>query len=97
MTHYSVIAVTPTNQDWIADYAAATETIVNKHGGKYIARTDSHEYLEGEGSTVNVRVIIQWPSKEAAIAFMTDPEYIPHLQARTAGSDSQHILIAGIE
>ena len=33
--------------------------------------------------------------KDAAEAFMSDPEYVPHLQARTAGSKSDHFLIEG--
>ena len=39
--------------------------------------------------------MIEWPSKEAAQNFMADPEYAPHLQARTAGSNSVHFLIEG--
>lgn len=27
------------------------------------------------------------------MAFMNDPEYVPHLQARTAGSNSFHFLV----
>ncbi|MDU0354280.1 DUF1330 domain-containing protein [Paraglaciecola aquimarina] len=83
MIHYSVLAVTPTSQDWQAGYAAAAGAIVAKHGGKYIARTDKHQYIEGAGPQPAVRVILEWPSKEAAIAFMNDPEYTPHLAART--------------
>ena len=38
---------------------------------------------------------IEWPSKEAAMNFMKDPEYKPHLEARTAGSESFHFVIEG--
>ena len=86
MTYYSVLAVTPTNQDWIPDYIAPANALVAKHGGKYLARTASHERLEGKGEDAALRIVIQWPSKEAALAFMADPEYRPHLEARTAGS-----------
>ena len=44
-----------------------------------------------------MRVIIEWPSKEAALAFMGDPDYRPHLEARTAGSRSHHVLIEGFK
>lgn len=93
MAFYSVLAVTPTSNEWIPAYVPATGDAVARHGGKYIARTTSHERLEGEGPDHALRVIIEWPSKEAAIAFMNDPEYAPHLQARTEGSDSHHWLI----
>ena len=93
MAYYSVLAVTPTTQDWIPDYIGPANALVTQHGGKYIARTSSHERLEGEGENAALRIIIEWPSKEAATAFMNDPAYLPHLKARTAGSVSHHFLI----
>lgn len=95
MTYYSVLAVTPTSEDWIPDYIGPANALVAKHGGKYLARTASHERLEGDDAGAALRIVIQWPSKEAAEAFMSDPEYVPHLQARTAGSKSHHFLIEG--
>lgn len=95
MTYYSVLAVTPANEDWIPDYIQPANELVAKHGGKYLARTASHERLEGDSVDAALRIIIEWPSKEAAKAFMEDPAYVPHLKARTAGSNSHHFLIEG--
>jgi uncharacterized protein (DUF1330 family) len=95
MACYSVVSVTPTSEDWIPDYVESATTLVAKHGGKYLARTASHERIEGEGEDVALQVILEWPSKEAALAFMNDPAYAPHLKARTAGSISHHFLIEG--
>ena len=95
MTYYSVLAVTPTSDDWVADYIGPANALVSKHGGRYLARTASHERLEGEGEEAALRIILEWPSREAAIAFMKDPGYVPHLEARTAGSISHHFLIEG--
>ena len=95
MAYYSVLAVTPTAQDWIPDYIGPANALVAQHGGKYLARTASHERLEGVGEDAALRIIIEWPSKEAALAFMNDPAYIPHLKARTAGSNSHHVLVEG--
>ncbi len=93
MTYYSVLAVTPTSEDWIPDYLPAANALVAKHGGKYLARTANHQRLEGEGNDAALRIVLEWPSKEAAVAFMNDPDYLPHLQARTKGSVSHHFLI----
>ncbi|MEX0286728.1 MAG: DUF1330 domain-containing protein [Paracoccaceae bacterium] len=95
MAYYSVLTVTPTNEDWIPDYLPAANALVAKHGGTYLARTASHSRLEGEGEDAALRIILEWPSKDAAQAFMDDPDYKPHLLARTAGSVSQHFLIEG--
>lgn len=95
MTYYSVLDVAPTSEDWIPDYLPTANERVAAHGGKYIARTASHEQLEGEPQEAGLRIIIEWPSKEAAKAFMADEQYAPHLAERTAGSVSHHYLIQG--
>jgi len=95
MTYYSVLDVTPTTDSWIPEYVPMATKLVTKHGGKYLSRTGTHECLEGSSDTVGLRVIIEWPSKDAAQAFMNDAEYAPHFKARTEGSVSNHFLIAG--
>ena len=95
MSYYSVLAVTPTTDSWIPDYVEPAGRLVAKHGGKYLARTASHSQIEGGDAPAALRVIIEWPSQEAAEDFMADPEYAPHLAARTAGSDSIHFLVDG--
>ena len=95
MSYYSVLEVTPTSNDWVPAYIGPANTLVAKHGGTYLARTASHDRIEGEGEAPALRIIIEWPSKESAEAFMSDPEYVPHLEARTAGSVSHHFLIEG--
>ena len=93
MSYFSVLAVTPTTDDWIPAYIGPANALVAKHGGKYLARTATHEQVEGEKQDAALRIVIQWPSKEAAMAFMNDPEYVPHLKARTEGSVSFHFLV----
>ncbi|MEM7347271.1 MAG: DUF1330 domain-containing protein [Chloroflexota bacterium] len=95
MAYYSILAVTPTTEDWIPDYIGPANKLVAQYGGKYLARTSSHERLEGEGEGAALRIVIEWPSKEAALGFMNDTTYAPHLEARTVGSNSHHFLIEG--
>lgn len=97
MTCYSVLAVTAHKQDWVPNYVQAANALVAKHGGKYLARTSSHSQIEGEGPEVGLRIVIEWPSKQATLEFMSDPEYLPYLHARLAGADSQHHLIEGVD
>lgn len=95
MAYYSVLAVTPTSEDWIPDYIGPANRLVAHYGGKYLARTATHEQVEGTEAPAALRIVIEWPSREAAINFMNDAEYAPHLKARTAGSESFHFLIEG--
>ncbi|MCT4655665.1 MAG: DUF1330 domain-containing protein [Cohaesibacter sp.] len=85
----------PTSEDWVADYIAHANRLVAHYGGKYLARTSSHEQIEGTDQPAALRILIEWPSKDAASNFMKDADYAPHLAARTAGSDSFHFLIEG--
>ena len=95
MSYYSVLDVTSTTDEWIKDYISVSGGIVKKHGGKYLARTANHEQIEGSNEKPALRIILEWPSKEASKNFMKDTEYASHLQARTAGSVSNHYLIDG--
>ncbi|WP_018968784.1 DUF1330 domain-containing protein [Rubritalea marina] len=93
MKHYSVLEVTPTTDAWIPAYIEPTTNLVKKHHGRYLARTASHETKEGDREAPGLRVIIEWDSKEDAEAFLADPEYKEHFDARTEGSISHHALI----
>lgn len=95
MSHYSIIHSTPTSEEWIPTYIENVGPMVEKHGGKYLARSTNYERLEGEGENPAAFVMIEWPNKEAGLAFMNDPEYKPFLEARLAGSVSHHFLIDG--
>ena len=96
MAFYSVLEVTPTSNDWGADYLEPANNAMARHGGKYLARTIHHERVEGINSEEpTLRIIIEWPKRDAAIDFLNDPEYVPHLKARTKGSISHHFLIEG--
>ncbi|MTH95276.1 DUF1330 domain-containing protein [Roseibium sp. RKSG952] len=95
MKFYSVMEVTPKNDDWLQPSIEAANRLVPKHGGKYLARTKTHEQLEGPEEQASIRILIEWPSRQAALNFMDDPEYKPHLEARTKGSTSVHFLLEG--
>lgn len=95
MAFYSVLEVTPITDEWVADYIGPANKLVAHYGGKYLARTGSHERLEGNTTDPALRIIIEWPSRQAALDFMNDPQYVPHLKARNTGSESHHALIEG--
>jgi uncharacterized protein (DUF1330 family) len=93
MTVYVIADVKVTNDGWVPAYAAAVHDIVHKHGGKYLARSGNVKTLEGKPLETTLIAILQFPSAEAAQAFVTDPEYAPHARARQAGSESRLQLI----
>jgi uncharacterized protein (DUF1330 family) len=78
-----------------ASVRAGSTTTEADDGGRYLARTGNFERVEGGSANPDLQVIIEWPSKEAALAFYNDPAYQPYLQSRLAGASSDFFLVAG--
>jgi uncharacterized protein (DUF1330 family) len=97
MTVYLIANVKMTDDGWVPAYAAAVHHIVHKHGGKYLSRSGNVKTLEGKPLDTTLIALVQFPSAEAAEAFVSDPEYAPHAKARQDGSDSRFQLIDDID
>jgi uncharacterized protein (DUF1330 family) len=95
MKYYAVVQLNISDDSWMADYMPNVTALVEKHGGTYLARTMTMEQVEGSGELPNAFIIIEWPSKEAATTFYSDPAYQPYLQSRLAGSSAEFVLVAG--
>lgn len=69
--------------------------MIERHGGRYLARTHRVETLEGDRPAPPLVVMVEWPSREAAMAFYDSEEYRPFLEARKAGAVNEFILVLG--
>jgi uncharacterized protein (DUF1330 family) len=95
MKYYAVAELDVTDRSWASDYVQNVTRMVEKHGGRYLSRTNSIDRLEGRRANPHVFLIIEWPSKEAALAFYNSAEYQPYLKRRLAGSTGEFVLVAG--
>ena len=95
MKYYAIGLLNIHDPAWIAEYLEAVTPLVEKHGGKYLARTGSLELKEGEPPAPDTVVMIEFPSKASAEALYNSEEYAPHLEARMKGSTGPFILVAG--
>ena len=93
MTVYLIAQVKVTDDAWVPAYAASVHDIVHKHGGKYLSRSGNVRTLEGKPLDTTLIALLQFPSKQAAEAFVNDPEYASHAAARQGGSESRFVLI----
>lgn len=93
MSAFLIADIKVTDDGWVPEYAAKVHEIVEKHGGKYLARSGSITTLEGEDKDSTLIAILQFPSSEALKAFVADPEYAPLAEARKAGSVSRFQMI----
>lgn len=69
--------------------------MVERRGGRYLARTGRAERLEGEREPRQVFLLIEWPSREVADAFYESEEYRPFREARISGSVGEFFVVAG--
>ncbi|HEX7998559.1 MAG TPA: DUF1330 domain-containing protein [Pyrinomonadaceae bacterium] len=95
MKYYCVAEFEITDPAWVPAYVQNVTKLVEKHGGRYLARTSNIEKLEGERNAPQVVLIIEWPSRDAALAFYNSDEYKPYRENRLAGARTELLLVAG--
>lgn len=84
-----------TDPSWVRDYIANVTPLVERMGGRYLARTGAIDVVEGDRPPPQTIVLIEWPSKEAADAFYDSDDYRPYREARQAGARNQFVTVAG--
>lgn len=94
MKHYVVAEMEITDPAWVHPYVAAVTRMIEARGGRYLARTGSVDTLEGEARP-QISLLIEWPSREAALAFYESEEYRPYRESRIAGGRTRLLLVKG--
>lgn len=95
MKYYAVAEIEITDRSWVAAYVENVTKLVERYGGRYLARTSNVEKIEGERNPPQIFLIIEWPSKDAAIEFYESDEYKPYLKSRIEGARNEFMLVAG--
>lgn len=95
MKYYAVAEIEITDQTWVPAYVENVTKLVESHGGRYLARTSNIEKIEGERAAPQIFLIIEWPSRDAAIRFYESDEYRPYRDSRITGARNEFLLVAG--
>ena len=95
MKYYAIAEIDITDQSWLPAYIQNVTGLVERHGGRYLARTSKIDKVEGQRKVPQVIVLVEWPSKEAAEAFYQCEEYRPYRQSRLDGAKNEFLLVAG--
>lgn len=95
MRFYAVAEIEITDPSWVRDYVADVTPMVERRGGRYLARTPKIEQLEGSRTPPQVLLLIEWPTRETALEFYESDEYRPYRERRRAGSRGDFLLVAG--
>lgn len=92
MKYYAMGELTVTDRGWVGEYLADINGFIEKHGGRVLSRSIRVERMEGERPLPTNVVLIEFPSRDAVIAFIDDPEYRPLRDKRRAGSKSEFLI-----
>ena len=93
--YYCVVEVDTTDPSWVSAYVQNVTKLVEARGGRYLTRTSALEKIEGERALPRLLVILEWPSKEIAMAFYGSEDYRPYRESRLAGAKNEFLLAAG--
>ena len=73
----------------LQEYRRRNTDAVAAAGGRFLIRGGEHEVLEGEWDTMRI-VVMEFPDREAALAWWTSDEYEAIKPIRRGASDHEH-------
>ena len=95
MVAYVIAEVNVTNPEGYKAYTAVVPATIEKYGGRFLVRGGKAQPLEGDWPECR-RVILEFPSVEAARRWYDSPEYEKPLALRKANSNGRLLLIEGV-
>ncbi len=97
MSAYMMYEQDEWDSSWRDAYAQPTRALLEKYGGKAIAVCREGERMEGETKVPTVAILIEFPNRDAAKAWHSDPEYQRLIELRNTGSKAEALLFNGLE
>ncbi len=95
MSAYIIARVNVTDMTQYKEYTKLTPGIIEKFGGKFIARGGEVTTLEGDEEENRV-VLLEFPTAQAAKDFYNSDEYQAAIKVREGASEGQFIVVDGI-
>jgi len=86
---------------WVRDdlayqeYRQMVAPIVERYGGRFLARGGRAEWLEGTGDLGRI-ILLEFPSYEQALVWYRSDDYTPALRQRQASADGELIVVEGL-
>jgi uncharacterized protein (DUF1330 family) len=96
MRAYVLAEIEVTNPEGYKGYSAVVGESIKKYGGRFLVRAGAVQGLEGEWPARR-RVILEFPSMEAAKTWWDSPEYAKPKAMRRAHSTGRLLLLEGFD
>jgi uncharacterized protein (DUF1330 family) len=95
MTAYVIVDTKIHNTEEYEGYKALARPIVEKFGGRYLARGGAMDVVQDELWSPTRMVLIEFPDAAAARAFIDSEEYAPVKALRLEHADSTLVILEG--
>jgi uncharacterized protein (DUF1330 family) len=94
MSAYLVVDITVHDPEKYKEYAHQVPAFIEKHGGVYHVRGGEVEAKEGNWNPQRL-VVLEFPNKAKAQAFLEDPGYQPVAAIRHEAATTKMVLAEG--
>ncbi|MFV0492720.1 MAG: DUF1330 domain-containing protein [Pseudorhodobacter sp.] len=94
MSAYIIARITVTDMKKYQTYASQTVVLAEKAGGRFLVKGGPQDQVEGESPERHV--IIEFPDRQAALAWYNSPAYQEILPIALASSLRDIVVVDGI-
>ena len=96
MAVYALVEFEITDMAGIAAYAQAVPATVAAHGGRYLVTATAPEVVEGGPGEYPLKVVLEFPSMDAAKGWYDSAEYQAILPHRTNNAKGNFVWVQGV-
>jgi len=94
MPVYLIIDVAIKDQEVYGEFVAGVPAVVEKYGGRYLARSGEISVMVGDWQPERI-VLIQFESIDQVQEFFASPEYLALVPLREKSATSRAIIVEG--
>ncbi|MDP2733976.1 MAG: DUF1330 domain-containing protein [Hoeflea sp.] len=93
MTVHALATLTITSPEILAQYREKAATALSRHGGAVLQASATLDLLEGGPDLPGMAAVLTFPDRQAALAWINDPELAPVHALRRGSGHSTIILL----
>ena len=95
MAVYALVELEITDMDGMGPYIAGVAGTIAAHGGKYLVQAGATEVVEGGLGEFPLKVVLEFPTMEAAKGWYDSPDYQAILPHRKTSSKGNFVWVQG--
>ena len=96
MSVYLIIDITIIDQELFGEFVAGVPAVVEKYGGRYLARSGEISVMVGDWQPERI-VLIEFETIDQVQEFFASPEYLALVPLREKSAISRAIIVPGYE